>query len=263
MGGHRSHASIVVRVASAVLLVCIALQQAAAQQVWTSTQQVASTGAAVENNGEDFTRPANLFQLRYVYETAPGTGSLPGTTRTVTSDIVVLRSDLKFEPAPQWELVLRGDLPLKAKDPITSDNPTGDYLYRLGDVDFQAALIKTLNARWAAGAALRIVAPTGAEGLTSGTWQALPIVGARVMLPELSGGSFFTALLRYDVSFASVASTRNISNLQFAPTLNIMLPDHWFVTFYPDPDIRLNFGDRSPARPADYSSLRISCLAVT
>ena len=22
-----------------------------------------------------------------------------------------------------------------------------------------------------------------------------------------------------------------------------MLPDHWFVTFYPDPDIRINYGD--------------------
>jgi len=25
--------------------------------------------------------------------------------------------------------------------------------------------------------------------------------------------------------------------------LNVALPDQWFVTFYPEPDIRYNFGD--------------------
>ena len=74
-------------------------------------------------------------------------------------------------------------------------------------------------------------------------WQALPVIGARYMLPEISEGSFFTALVRYAVSFAGDASARNISNLQMAPTLNINLPDHWFLTLYPTPDIRINYGD--------------------
>jgi hypothetical protein len=100
-----------------------------------------------------------------------------------------------------------------------------------------------LNARWAAGAAVRIIAPTGVPDLTSGRWQALPIVGARYMLPELGQDSYVTGLVRYDVSFAGDPSKRNISNLQLAPTLNIDLPKRWFVTFYPNPDIRLNFGD--------------------
>ena len=103
--------------------------------------------------------------------------------------------------------------PSNAENPITPSNPNGDFLYGLGDALAQAALIKTLNERWAAGAAVRIVAPTGAEGLTGGKWQALPMVGARVMLPELSEGSFFTGLLRYDVSFAGSVSSRNINNL--------------------------------------------------
>ena len=51
---------------------------------------------------------------------------------------------------------------------------------------------------WAAGAGVRIIAPTGAPDITSGKWQAMPIIGARAMLPELSEGSFFTALLRYE-----------------------------------------------------------------
>ncbi len=133
---------------------------------------------------------------------------------------------------------------VRAKNAITADDPAGGYIYGLGDAFAQAALIDTLTPRWAAGAGLRIVAPTGTNDLTGGTWQALPVIGARYMLPEITEGSFFTGLVRYDVSFAkAVASARNVSNLQFAPTLNIDLPDRWFVTFYPDPDIRLNFGD--------------------
>ena len=217
-------------------------QQAGAQQASTPSQQ-GGGAAAAENNGQDFTRPLNLLQVRGEYRTAPGSGSEPGSIRTVSTEEAILRSDLKFDVAPQWTFALRGDLPFVGKDPITSTNPNGDFVDGLGDADLQAALIKTINARWAAGAGIRIVAPTGAPDITSGKWQALPIVGARVMLPELSDGSFFTGLVRYDISFAGDPSKRNISNLQIAPTLNIDLPQHWFITFYPNPDIRINYGD--------------------
>jgi hypothetical protein len=217
-------------------------QQASSQQEQSGLQQTGGAGAE-ENNDEDFTRPENLIQSRFIYQTAPGSGSLPGTIRTVTTGTAVLRSDLKFDIAPQWTLALRGDLPFSEKNPITSSNPTGEFVGGLGDADIQAALIRKIDARWAAGAGLRIVAPTGAPDITSGKWQALPVVGARVMLPEISQGSFFTGLVRYDVSFAGDPSKRNISNLQLAPTLNINLPERWFVTFYPNPDIRINYGD--------------------
>ena len=220
-------------------LAIVAADQAEAQQGQTAS----SANAGADNNGQDFTRPQNLFQLRYEYRTAPGSGSVPGTIRTVTTDSVILRTDLKFDIAPQWTLALRGDLPFVDRNPITADNPLGEFIDGLGDADVQAALIKTLNARWAAGAAVRIIAPTGSPDLTSGRWQALPIVGARYMLPELGPDSYVTGLIRYDVSFAGDPSKRNISNLQLAPTLNIDLPKRWFVTFYPNPDIRVNFGD--------------------
>lgn len=232
-----------VRFASALALGIALLQQAKAQQGPSASRNATGAGKSVENNGEDFTRPENLFQLRYLYETAPGSGSVPGTIRTVTKDIVTLRSDLKFDLGSQWTLALRGDAPFVTKNPITADNPTGEFLDGVGDADFQAALIKQLDARWAAGAGARIIAPTGSEDLTSGKWRVLPIIGARYMLPELSEGSFFTALFRYDVSFAGDPTAKNISNLQFAPTLNIALPGHWFLTFYPNPDIRINYGD--------------------
>jgi hypothetical protein len=233
---------VTLRLAIAGALCIIALNEVKAQQATSASQQ--GSGAAVENNGQDFTRPETLFQLRYIYQTAPGSGSAPGTIRTVTTDTAVLRSDLKIDVAPQWTLALRGDLPFVASNAITSDDPNGGYIYGLGDAFAQAALIDTISTRWSAGAGLRTVAPTGTNDLTGGTWQVLPVVGARYMLPEITEGSFFTGLVRYDVSFAkAVASARNVSNLQFAPTLNIDLPNRWFVTFYPDPDIRLNFGD--------------------
>jgi hypothetical protein len=242
---------VVAGLAGAGLFASVFPQQAQAQQANAAqgglqqapdSQQNAGSGAAI-NNGQDFTRPQNLIQLRDEFRTAPGSGSEPGTIRTVTTDTAVLRADLKVNLAPQWELALRGDLPFTGKNPIAADNPTGEFVDGLGDADVQAALIKTIDARWAAGAGVRMIAPTGAPDLTSGKWQALPIIGARYMLPELSQGSFFTGLVRYDVSFAGDPSKRNISNLQLAPTLNVNLPEHWFVTFYPNPDIRINYGD--------------------
>ena len=67
-------------------------------------------------------------------------------------------------------------------------------------------------------------------------------------LPEWSTGSYAEALLRYDVSFAGDPSRRNVSNLQLAPMLNINLPDHWFVTLYPNTEIRINYGDPIPGQ---------------
>jgi len=71
----------------------------------------------------------------------------------------------------------------------------------------------------------------------------MPIAGFRYALSEISSGSFLEPFSRYAVSFAGDPSKRNISNLQLAPYLNLGLPDHWFVAFYPSPDIRVNFGD--------------------
>jgi hypothetical protein len=55
--------------------------------------------------------------------------------------------------------------------------------------------------------------------------------------------SYFVPLVRYDLSVAGDPSAKNLSNLQIAPTLNLDLGNRWFFTFYPNPDIRLNFGD--------------------
>jgi len=43
-------------------------------------------------------------------------------------------------------------------------------------------------------------------------------------------------------SFAGDPSRKSINNLQFAPEVNFSFPDGWFLAFYPEPDIRWNFG---------------------
>ena len=40
---------------------------------------------------------------------------------------------------------------------------------------------------------------------------------------------------------------------QIAPTLNVGLPDRWFVTLYPSYDIRINYGDPVPGQTGRYN----------
>jgi hypothetical protein len=195
------------------------------------------------NTGSDFARPLNLFQLMYQYRTAPGSGPQKGTIREVTTDTVNLRVDGRIDLAPQWVLATRADLPFLARNPISSENLAGNYLYGVGDTDAQAALIYTFDERWKVGFGVRLVAPTGDDAIGSGRWQVLPVVGVRYALPELSAGSYFEPLVRYDQSFAGNPVKKNIGNLQIAPIVNVGLADRWFFTFYPSPDIRVNFSD--------------------
>jgi hypothetical protein len=220
-----------------LFVAAIAASTAAIAQ--TTGQNLASESAAL-----DFFRPPpNLFQIISGYRTSPGSGSEPNTTREVTTQTLDLRYDHAFDMSSSWILLTRSDLPMRARNPITDSNPNGDYIRGIGDADAQAALIHGINQRWAFGFGLRVIAPTGNDVLGSGKWQLMPIVGARLALPEITDSSYFEPLLRYDVSIAGDPTKKNISNLQFAPTLNIGLPNRWFVSFYPSPDIRINFGD--------------------
>jgi len=196
------------------------------------------------NNGNDLFRPpANLFQMMYNYRTAPGSGSTPGSTRDVTTETLHLRTDHSLDLAPSWILALRADLPLIAKNPVSSSNPEGDYLDGVGDADVQAIIIHNLNQRWTIGFGARLITPTGGDTFGAGKWQIMPAGGFRYALCEINSSSYFEPIVRYDVSFAGDPTRKNISNLQFAPMFNLGLPDKWFLTFYPSPDIRINYGD--------------------
>jgi hypothetical protein len=206
--------------------------------------QGASSQDRNANTGNDqFRPPPNLFQMMYDYKTAPGSGSTPGSTRDVTTETLNLRMDHSLDLAPLWILALRADLPLLAKNPISSSNPEGDYFSGIGDTDVQALIIHNLDQRWTVGFGARLIMPTGGDTFGAGKWQIMPGAGFRYALWEISSSSYFEPVVRYDVSFAGDPTRKNISNLQFAPTFNLGLPDRWFLTFYPSPDIRINYGD--------------------
>jgi hypothetical protein len=181
------------------------------------------------------------------YRTAPASGS-NGTITSVTTETTNFRYDHSIDLAPMWVLALRSDLPVVAKNPVSPSNPNGDYLMGVGDADIQAAIIHNLNQRFAVGFGARLITPTGGDTFGSEKWQMMPIVGARYALWEISPSSYFEPLVRYDASFAGDPTRRTISNLQIAPAFNIGLPDQWFITLYPSPDIRVNFGDPIPGQ---------------
>jgi len=223
---------------SACLLVVVVLRPTVA------ASQDASSRDQSANTGDDFFRPPpNLFQMMTQYRTSPGSGSTKGSTRDVTTETLNLRFDHVLDLAPMWLLGLRSDLPLLARDAISSSNPNGDYLYGVGDANVQAVVVHNLTERVAFGFGARLITPTGGDTLSSGKWQIMPVAGARYGLWEINSASYFEPVVRWDVSFAGDPTRRNISNLQFAPTLNVGLPDRWYITFYPSTDIRINFGD--------------------
>ena len=218
----------------------LALAQEAPTAAAVSGQDAPSPDQGAGPEGE-FLNRQRLLQLLYQVKTAPGT-DLEGNQVTTTTDTWKLRGDVTYTLSPQWSLALRGDLPYLAKNKYTDSNPNGDFLYGLGDADVQAAVIDNIDARWKAGAGARLIAPTGDAALGSGLWQIMPIAALRYALPEISQGSYFEPLARYDVSFAGDPTKKFISNLQLAPMLNLSLPDRWFFTLYPNPEIRWNFG---------------------
>ena len=73
----------------------------------------------------------------------------------------------------------------------------------------------------------------------------MPGAAVKYTLPENQLRELYRAARPIRRQFRRQADplTRNISNLQFAPTVNLGLPDRWFFTLYPSPDIRINYGD--------------------
>ena len=189
----------------------------------------------------DALTPQNLLQFEYELKGAPGT-DLNGNPDTVTTETLKLRGDLSVDLSPQWQIVFRGDLPYLAKNPVNDSNPDGGFIYGVGDADLQAVLIHALDSRWKVGGGVRIVAPTGGDNFGSGKWEVEPVAGFRCALPEISAGSYFEPLARWNASFAGDPTRKTINNFQFAPMVNLALPDRWFFSLYPSTDIRWNFG---------------------
>lgn len=186
---------------------------------------------------DDPTRPTNYFELRNRYE--------DGMTTSRNDKVhTVFRGNGMFDIAPDWKFGYRVDVPLVAANAVMADNPGGDYRYGVGRLLLSTYLANIVNDRWAYALGGQVNAPAvSGTQFGSGNWDVRPLFAVRAMLPEISDGSFFGPLFRYAQSFAaSYPGSRPASNLQISPQLKIDLPDTWFVTLFPSPDIRWNFG---------------------
>lgn len=186
-------------------------------------------------NGEDFTRPQSSFETRYIYQTSSG------ATSQTDRGSWLLRANWKADLDGGWRLGLLAQVPVV--DKTTVDPPGSDRESGIGDTTLQAALSHAIDRHWAFGFGARLVAPTAEDSLGSGKWQIMPGFGVRYSFLEIGPDTYFVPVVRYAISFAGDPSRRNISEPQIAPTFNVGLPGHWFVTFYPSNDIRINFGD--------------------
>ena len=198
----------------------------------------------VRNDGEDFTRPLNRFDLRQSYERLPDAGPLEPAKWVTT-----LRADLRTDLSGGWTIYGRTDLPLVyAQDVTSSFNPAGHGRFGLGDLLTEIALIPpSPQPRLAYGVGLRIVWPTGARNEAGqGKYQVGPLMGVRWDLPEVSSGSFFLTQIRYQNSIASRdqnAEREDIDELAIQPKLNVSLPDGWFTTLFASEQIQVNLED--------------------
>jgi Putative MetA-pathway of phenol degradation len=215
----------------------------APQDAAAAGNQGAKDESDADNNGTDITRPENSFDARFQVRTSSGTSSSGAPTSTVR-DFEIFRLSSRIELNADWKLGVLAQLPILAKTTTTENSSSGpDYEFGIGNAVVQAFLARKIDERWAFGFGARLVAPTAADSLGSGKWEIMPGFGVRYALLEFGPDTYFVPVIRYAISFAGDPSKRNISEPQIAPTLNIGLPDHWFMTFYPSNDIRINYGD--------------------
>jgi hypothetical protein len=187
-------------------------------------------------NGADFTRPQRSVEFRPEYRTSSGLTS--DTDRWIEQ----LRYNAKLDLGGNWKLGYLLQVPIVEKTTTSFTPPSISRDAGLGGSFTQAALMQTINQNWAYGFGARLVAP-GQDMLGSGKWQILPGFGVRYSFLAFGTDTYFVPVVRYAISVAGDPNRRNISEPQIAPTLNVGLPNRWFVTLYPSNDIRINFGD--------------------
>jgi hypothetical protein len=197
------------------------------------------------NNDEDFTRPLARFDFRYQFQ---------DKSNGVEQSAFTLRLQQPIPLSSDWELATRADLPFVLNDGTSSDNPSGETRFGLGDFLTQFVLVNTVTERFAYGVGLRTLYPTATQDqFGSGRYRLIPLVGVRGFLSEISLGTFFQPIVRYDFDVGGDDRRKHVSQLQFSPTFNLVLPHRWFVTLYPAQDIVLNnLGGHRWFVPADF-----------
>jgi hypothetical protein len=192
--------------------------------------------------GDDPTQPRGKIELLDRFTTTPGPGAAEGMSKQVDTNTPFARIETPFRIAPQWELAFRVDVPFVSTNPATPENPGGQVISGFGNVLAQGWLVYEINPRWAIAAGAQAIAPTSTNRVASDAWEEVAGGVVRVMLPEVSEGSYFAPQVRYGVDFGGNDEGPMLRQLRLMPTLNINLPHNLFFTLFPSPDIRWNYG---------------------
>jgi len=105
----------------------------------------------------------------------------------------------------------------------------------------QAIYVRRLPDTQGLGLGAQLIVPAARkDALGKGKWRLRPTAGYRWSV-DLTPGSFFQLVVRYDFSFAGKKNRNNVRELQFAPNLEVALPDEAYVSIFPSTDIRYNF----------------------
>ena len=186
-------------------------------------------------NDGDFTRPETSAALRLEFRKS--SGAISSTERE--REILQYNSKLKLND----DSTLATQIQIPFVEKTTLSEPSSlESAAGLSDAIFQAALIRTISNRWAYGFGARLVAPTETDSVGTDRWQIMPAAGVRYSFLEINLDTYFVPVVRYAISIGGNPSARTIREPQIAPTLNIGLPDGWFVTLYPSNNIRVNCG---------------------
>ncbi|MGD0274486.1 MAG: hypothetical protein ABSB79_00295 [Syntrophales bacterium] len=188
------------------------------------------------NQGEDFTRPLNRFDVRY---------TTYNWSMDYNSGVFIFRTDMPFDLDGGWKFGFRADLPLVGSNVPAADNVQGDWKYGLGDILTQGMFIKTYDEKIAYGFGVQLIWPTASyDNMGLGKYVIMPGGGIRYFLPDLGKGSFFAPVVSYRFDYADNDKNRaHISELVLTPSFLIALPTYTFISFYPNPEIKLNLND--------------------
>jgi hypothetical protein len=212
-----------------------AQSQSSSASSWATEDQTDRLSASSYNDG-DFTRPERSATTRF--EIRKSSNATSSTRR----GIEILQYNSRLDLNAGWKLGSQIQVPFIEKSMTTFGQPGTEGAAGLSNALVQAALIHSLGERWAYGFGARLVAPTATDSVNVHLWQIMPAAGVRYSFLEAGPDTYFVPVVRYAISFGGSPTARVIREPQIAPTLNIGLPDRWFVTLYPSNDIRINFG---------------------
>src|SRR5262249_14345704 len=187
-------------------------------------------------NGDDVTRPERKFQLLLESKSS-------GTTTKTERKTIYLQPEVVLDLDAGWGLSLLAKVPITWKSSKKQGAAESTSEFGPGDIEVEGALFRPINERWAYGFGARLVAPSAEDTIGNSKWQIMPGFGVRYSFLQYGPNTYFVPKMRYAMSFGGDPSARNISEIQLAPTLNIGLPDRWFVTLFPSYDIRISYGE--------------------